>query len=473
MVPLVALVAASAASCVDQAKDIALYRKELDALPGATSVAVPDDQAPLSLQEALALAEKNDESLGLSGETYVQALIAKDKAFSAFLPTISINPSYTQSQKIRGDGPAHTFDIPADADMNLFNGFRDVHTVEENAATAEEDRQLLLDEQQTVLLDVVQTYYKVLQDERSVTVNQNSLAEQEESVRQAQAKYDLGSGTLLDIAQSQAQASQTLVLLIQARASVKTDRAMLTFLIGSPADKRPLTDRYDPPADVDQTLDAWIADADKHRQDLRAKASAVEAARQQVRIALGEYYPSITLDPLEYLIYKEVQFPSPNWTAIFSVNIPIFTGGQIESDVRNAFSLLRAAVLSQSQAHKQVEDDVRSAYAALESSRDQIKELRVELKASSDALVLSQRQFNVGLATNLDVLTAQSQLLSTQLQLATQEYQKKIAYLNLLRVSGRLTFNAAAPTTRSSAAKVNPAEITTPDVIQSTTLPAK
>jgi outer membrane protein len=473
LIPLAAICAASGGGCVDQPKDIALYRKQLDALPGVTSVPVPPEQAPLSLQQALALAEKNDESLGLSGETYVQALIAKDRAFSAFLPQISIDPTYSQSQKIRGEGPAHSFNVSANLSMNFFNGFRDQATIEEDTATSEEDRLLLLNEQQIVLLDVVETYYKVLQDERQVTVFQNSLAEQDESVRQAQAKFDLGSGTLLDIAQSQSQASQTRVSLIQAVASVKTDRAMLTFLIGSPADSCPLTDQYEPPLEIDQSLAEWITEAENNRQDLRADASAVAAARQGLRVTIGEYYPSIALNPLSYLIYKEVTAPSPSWSAIFTVNIPIFTGGQIESDVRNAYSLLRAALLTQSQARKQVEDDVRTDYASLESSRDQIKELRVELKASSDSLIQSQRQFNVGLATNLDVLTAQTQLLSTQLQLATQEYQKKIAFLSLLRVSGRLTLVSAAPTQRAAAAKVNAAEITTPDVIQSTTLPAR
>jgi outer membrane protein TolC len=86
--------------------------------------------------------------------------------------------------------------------------------------------------------------------------------------------------------------------------------------------------------------------------------------------------------------------------------------------------------------------------------------------------VLAQRQYTVGLATNLDVLTAQDQLLSTQLQLATQEYQQKINYLNLLRVAGHLTFADAAPTTLPSTEPNDLLETTTPNVVQSTTEPA-
>jgi hypothetical protein len=69
------------------------------------------------------------------------------------------------------------------------------------------------------------------------------------------------------------------------------------------------------------------------------------------------------------------------------------------------------------------------------------------------------------------VLTAQDNLLSTQLALATQEYQEKIAYLDLLRVDGQLTFAAAAPPQHPST-EPSEMEFTTPNVVQYTTAPS-
>jgi outer membrane protein len=465
-------VAVLSAGCVDQAREVSFYRKQLDALPGVQSVPVPVASKPLTVQEAMRLAEQNDESLGLSGESYVQALIAKDKEFSTFLPQISLNPSLNESQRFRGEtGPSHNFNIPLGASGNLFNGFRDEASLDQDTATIEQNRQNLLNEQQIVLLDVVQTYYQVLQAERSVTVFESSLQEQDERVRQARAQYDLGNGTPLAVAQAESQASSTRVELIQARNTVIVSRAMLAFLIGAPVDDRPLIDGYWPPQEVDQSIDAWLNLADQSRQDLAAAAAAVDVAREQIRIAVGEYYPSITLD-LNYLVYKEGQPLNQRLSAGLNANIPVFTAGQIEADVRAAYSQLRSALLSLSQARKQVEQDIRTGYANLQSSRDQIKELRVELAASARALTQAQAQYNVGNAIFLDVLTAQDNLLSTQLQLATQVYQEKIAYLNLLRVAGRLTLAAAAPSTRPANEPNDLLETTTPDVIRSTTLPA-
>jgi outer membrane protein TolC len=448
------------AGCVDQKQEVALYQKQLDALPGSAAPA-PDD-SPLSLQQAMRLAEKNDESLGLSGETYVQALIAEQKTFSTLLPSISLGPSYAGGPQ-NAPFNKNSYSVPLNANYTAFS-LQDMSLVSQNAATAEEDRWLLLDEQQTILQDVAAAYYAVLQDERSVAVDQSSLAEQDERVRQAREESKLGNGTLLDIAQSESDASATRVLLIQAEASVTTSRAALGFLLGIPTETRPLTDEFHPSHDIDRTVDQWLADADAHRQDLIAQAAAVDAARQGVRAAIAEYFPTVTLN-LAYILRQQSPPFSLPWTSALNLNLPIFTGGSNEADVRNAFSLLRAAILTQSQTRKQVEEDIRNGYANLLSSRDQINELRVELSASRDALIQSQAQYSVGTATNLDVLTAQDSLLSSQLQLATQVYQRKIAFLNLLRVAGHLTFVDAAPTTVPFDEERDLLETTTPDVV--------
>jgi hypothetical protein len=70
------------------------YRHVLDEnRPPPTSV-LPE-RSPLSLQQAMALANRHNEQLGLSGEDYVQALIEKNRAIANFLPTVGFQPSYT------------------------------------------------------------------------------------------------------------------------------------------------------------------------------------------------------------------------------------------------------------------------------------------------------------------------------------------------------------------------------------------
>ncbi|MGH7214981.1 MAG: TolC family protein, partial [Tepidisphaeraceae bacterium] len=141
---------------VDQEKEVAKYRAVLDAdTRGAQDVA---PGASISLTDALELANQHNERLTLQGEDYLQALIDKDRAFSNFLPTISLAPMYSVQDKAGGGNGGSSrrdrTDVPVEGSINLFNGFRDWNQLRRTAFTLEQQRALLLDLRATVLLDV-------------------------------------------------------------------------------------------------------------------------------------------------------------------------------------------------------------------------------------------------------------------------------------------------------------------------------
>src|SRR3954454_21791421 len=146
------ILALAVAGChLNQQKEVARYRKILDEdapqvefIPGA----------PLALEQAMALANQHNERLGLRGEDYLQALIAKDRAAAAFLPTINLVPIYfKQEQSAGGFQSGQYTDVPLAGDANLFRGFSDVHRYQSAEFTIAQRRAILLDSQATVLLD--------------------------------------------------------------------------------------------------------------------------------------------------------------------------------------------------------------------------------------------------------------------------------------------------------------------------------
>ena len=81
-------------------------------------------------------------------------------------------------------------------------------------------RHLLLDLKATVLLDVVHSYYGVLEAQRRVAVLQNLLAVQQQRVKDMRAKVQAGVVRPLDVAQSEAQEADTSAR--QRQSSVRT-----------------------------------------------------------------------------------------------------------------------------------------------------------------------------------------------------------------------------------------------------------
>src|SRR6267142_567967 len=457
------IVLLAAGGChLDQQKEVARYRKVLDA------DAPPIDftpGAPLSLEQALALANQHNERLALRGEDYLQALIAKDRAASNFLPTISLAPTYFQQDEVNaqeqntggaGGGNVvssinHRLDVPITGRINVFNGFSDVANYRAAGRTIEQRRALLLDAQAIVLLDVARTYYQVLRSERSVEVLKNSLNLQDERVRDFQARRRAGVVRPLDVAQTEAQASATRVSLIDARHDVVNGRTTLAFLVGAPVSSSPLIDQAGAAQSV-PLLESLQFEASIRRQDLAAARAAVIASKYDVEAAIGHYFPSISFN-VNYFLHRESLPSESRWNEILSANLPIFSGGVLEADLRLAWSLLRQSKLAESLTERQVLQDVRIAYENVLASQDRFRELQVQLKAGEEALLQAEQSYKAGLGTNLERLVAQNQLLSAQLELTSERYDQKIFYLALLRAVGSLSMRLPgepAPTTQPS-----------------------
>ncbi|MDB5325596.1 MAG: outer rane efflux protein [Phycisphaerales bacterium] len=496
LVLLGSLSAAGLAGCaVDQNKEVATYRHVLDSTsPKAQAY---DGNRPLTLVDALSLANQNNERLASSGEDYLQALIDKHRAVAGFLPTISFQPSFAIEQEQNSSNIANTTgtstggtgtgtdtstgtsaaasagnatlitrgfrrlhgdtiyatQAPVVGSMNLFRGGYDLATVRSAEFTVEQRRQLLLDAQATVLLNVAQTYYAVLRSERSVDVLANTLKVQQARLKDVQQQYANGLATKLAVSQTRAQVDATRVTLVLADGDVKNGRSTLAFIIGSDRVGGQLADEFSTPMVLDNP-EAFEAEAVLNRQDLLAAVAAQKAARERVTAAIAQYYPSVTLN-VEGFLYREYFADASKWSALLSVNLPIFSAGRIEADVRTAWSRLRQASLDESYLRRQALNDVRTSYQNVMTADSRVSALRDEVEAANDAYKQSQDAFNNNLAINLDVLSSQDQLLSSQLDLAGAQYDRTVYYLDLMRSSGRLTVNqviamlaSPGPTTR-------------------------
>ena len=448
-----------AAGC-SQKRDIARYRKILD--QGAPPAPASQPGEALSLQEALRLANQYNERVAISGESYVQALVARDQAISAFLPTLALgnnntwqnppiikppsNLSASQAQMLAGLSssfsalipPERTIDVPIQGQVTVFNGFRNVSQLRQAGFNISRERGLLLDLQETVLLDAASAYYAVIQAEESVLVLTNSIQVQEARVKDIRAKREAGLARILDVAQTEAQAAATRVALIGARSGVVRGRALLGFAIGNEtAVHSKLTDDLNVPATVSD-LGLLLQQAALTRQDLVAARATVQAAEQGVYQAFSQYLPSATFSA-EYFLHREsIPFTS-EWIRVLTVNMPIFSAGLIEEGIRNAWSQLRQAKLAESLTRRSIFEQVQVAYEEFQSSGQRIHELKIEVAAASEALRQADTSFQAGLATNLDRIQAQDRQLTSQLQLVIEQYRYKINYLQLLRQVGQIS----------------------------------
>lgn len=450
---LLALVAA--AGCQTEAdKDPQEYRKILDATV-APADDPEDDSAtgpPLTLERAMAVATRRDELLARSGEDYVQALLQKNRIVATFLPTLSFAPSYTIGDRppggtsipnsglsgafVQHGDTLSKFEAPVVGELNVFNGFGDVANLHSIEAIIAQRHELLLDLQSTVLLNVAQAFYAVLRSEQQVDVLQRSLATEDARLADVEARLEHGLATKLAVAQTRAQVDQTRVVLLIAQSDVKNGRTTLARVVGLPTIQQPLVDTLEVPAAVAAEPELEEA-ALARRRDLAAARSAIEAARHGVDAAVAQYYPSITLDVNAFL-FREHFSDASKWNAVLSANLPIFTAGRIEAEVRIAWSFLRQAALDESALKRFILHDVATAFENLDASRRRITALEDAVAAAAEARDRATDAYALGLGVNLDVLAAQDALRQAELALAGARFDRSVFYLDLQRASGNL-----------------------------------
>jgi outer membrane protein TolC len=236
------------------------------------------------------------------------------------------------------------------------------------------------------------------------------------------------------------------VQVVQARGDAANARTLLAFLIGAKEVSGPLRDNFPvPPTPV--PVDELLAQAWNSREDYKAAQAVVEAAKYNVEAAIGEYYPSVSLNITGYL-FRENFADASKWNTLLQVNIPIFSAGVIEADVRTAWSKLRQAALNESLIRRQIEQEVHQRYQNYLTSTDKLRELDAQIRAASEAYRQARAGFEAGTAIYLEVLTAQNVLLDSELQVATEAFNQKVIFLDLLRSTGRIKYETVQrPTT--------------------------
>lgn len=146
--------------------------------------------------------------------------------------------------------------------------------------------------------NVTRQYLLALQNEAQVVVAREQVSRNEDFVRLAQARYDVGQATLLDVRQAQVTKGTSDVALLQARQAAADAKLELFRLMGIeiPADPSliALPDSF-PVSDPAWDLETLLATADEQNPEVRAAAAREDAASSQLTAAKAQYLPRLSV----------------------------------------------------------------------------------------------------------------------------------------------------------------------------------
>jgi len=143
---------------------------------------------------------------------------------------------------------------------------------------------------------IEQQYLAVLQAQAQVELGTNQVGRNQEYLRLANARYQVGQATMLDVRQAQVALGQSQVTLLQDRQNVTVQKLMLFQQMGVRAPDDPsvvtLTDTFTVKA-PQWSLDSLLAEAEANNPDLGSLRARASAARWSARAAKSEWLPTL------------------------------------------------------------------------------------------------------------------------------------------------------------------------------------
>lgn len=348
-------------------------------------------------------------------------------------------------------GRENTWVAQATLSQPLFAGGRLTSAVAaaraaEDAATAE-----LREARAGVALSVYEAYLGAALADATVEIVSASVALAEDHLAQIRLFFDAGRASELQIMRAEVELANLRPQLVQAQNGRDLAVLNLKRLINIPAEVPvALTTPLGPAAgelpEPDGVSLPTLREADGElggRASLEVARSRVEGTREQVDMARGAYFPTVSLTgTFARQAFPTGTFPGAgdwrdDWNVGLVVQWPLFQGFRRGADMELARAQVRETELQYAQLQEGVRLDYEQARGELQRARSQIAAASRTVEQAERVQELTELRFDEGIATQLDVSDARLALQQARTNQVQAYHDFYIAMARALRALGR------------------------------------
>ncbi len=302
--------------------------------------------------------------------------------------------------------------------------------------------------EQDLIVRVAQAYFDVLAAQDTLSTAQTGKKAIAEQLASARRNFEVGTATITDTREAQARYDLSTAQEIAAENDLRSKRVVLDQLVGRTAvAPRPLAVPVVLPPVAPASVDEWVTIADDRHPLVRKARLAQDVARLETEKAQAGNLPTVDLigslggsHSTGSAVTASGGRPGTTKNATIGVqlNYTLFAGGSIQNRIKETTVLEEKARNDLEAARRAVAQGTRQAFLGVQSLQAQVKALEAAESSSKLALEATQLGYKVGVRVNLDVLNAQTQLYSTQRDLAKARYDTLLTSLRLRQASGQL-----------------------------------
>lgn len=326
----------------------------------------------------------------------------------------------------KAKNPTYSGSYSLSANVTLFNGGSNWRQLKQSRIKEEASS---LDAEVTansIQVRLIESYYQILYAHESVLTNEEIVALAEQELERAKSRQEVGLVSQVEVAQMQSQLEQNRYQLVQARNTEASDILTLKQLLQLSPDTLFAIDfrsfsSDDVLAELPSVIDAENM-ALSNLPNLRAAQLQTQSADLQVKIAQGNYLPTVSMNASlssnngnTYEGGFGEQIKNHVRSSIgLSIQVPIYDGRQTRSQVEKAKIQKANQLLEEENTRLDVENTITSLHLDIQAAQARYQSAIASEESARQAFEIMDERYSVGLESMVDLLTEKNNYLKAR-----------------------------------------------------------
>jgi outer membrane protein TolC len=325
--------------------------------------------------------------------------------------------------------------------MPIFTGGRLISGFKQASYNLKATRETIRQSQQETVFSVKKVFYGYLLARDFAAVAGEAVALAEKHAANVKNLYDAGLASKFDLLRSEVQVANLKPQLIRARNSLELGELALKNLLGLDL-ARPVEVRGElGVVPLDLNIEEAVVRALRQRPELSQLDFQRRMAAEMVKIARGSGLPSVAIGGAYNFWSNNFNFRNKNWESYYTIslnlNVPIFNGFASHAQVSQSKAVLRELELSGKGLAETIKLEVRQAVLNYGQAKESLASQEKNVEEAAEAVRIAELNYAEGLATGLDVSTAQVALSQAKTNRSQALYDCVISLAQLDKALGK------------------------------------
>lgn len=416
-------------------------------------IETPDLSEPLTLEQCIEIALKRASEIRTAQLDLKLEDMNVSDARSAYLPQISTDGRYQFSENVDFGWEKENYDASVSARYVIWDHGQREGSLAQAKARREAEYSRYDRTGQSLIFNVINGYYSVLEAEKLIAVDEQLLDQSKQNVEKIKALVEVGIAIESDIATARVQQASDELAVIDDLSNLELAKANLAASMGLDPDvslslvDAPDYEIYMQTGVIEMeeiSIEDAVSQALANRPEMAELKSNQAALEWALTLAMLERWPKITADfgydvmLDDYLRERNALKNHKSWDVSASVSYPIFDGGRSRRTVQRAEIAMEKMNESTSELQRSIALEIHQAYFSLERTRKSLDITSVQIEDARMSLDVSQGRYEQQMIILLELLDSQTRYARSLTNQVKAFYDYKVAKRTLERAMGVL-----------------------------------